>query len=306
MTISATIFEAFKGQGTFTLQDAYKKAPHSSKTTLRARIYEKLGIQFERVAKGVYQTIDSTTGESVVLLEQDGRDLSMLKDNSIDAIITDHPWSDKKANKGGNRSFADYDCFRYEQNDFDEKARVLKDGSFLVEILPSETETNFEYLYEIKKMAQESGLNYYAKVAWKKGSFVSNTGRKSKNTQDVMIFTKGKARALRLDAKKTKATGQECYMSGANGMLPAMFDVQPVGKKEKIHQSEMPTPLLEQIIDYITLPNEVILDQFSGSGVVGEACLNTGRSAILIELLHENIEKIRNRFANNPDFIELT
>ena len=69
---------------------------------------------------------------------------------------------------------------------------------------------------------------YYSKVTWKKGSFISNTGRKAKNTQDVMIFSKGKARNMRLDKKKTAATGQLSYMSGCNGMLPTMFDVQPV------------------------------------------------------------------------------
>jgi len=34
--------------------------------------------------------------------------------------------------------------------DFKEKARVLKDGCFLVEVLPAENENNYEYLYQIK------------------------------------------------------------------------------------------------------------------------------------------------------------
>ena len=37
----------------------------------------------------------------------------------------------------------------------------------------------------------------------KKGTFVSNTGRKAKNTQDIMIFSKGKARNMRYDKKRT-------------------------------------------------------------------------------------------------------
>lgn len=51
------------------------------------------------------------------------------------------------------------------------------------------------------------------------GTFVSNTGRKAKNTQDVMIFSKGKARNMRYDKKKSDITGTDCYMSGCNGML---------------------------------------------------------------------------------------
>ena len=184
-----------------------------------------MGIRFIRLAKGIYRTIDSYE-EACILLEGDGRDLSMLEDNSIDCILTDHSWLDMKSNKGGTIAFAVYDCFKYSFEDFKEKARVLKDGCFLVEILPAENENNYEYLYQIKQYAKEADFIYYSKVTWKKGTFVSNTGRKAKNTQDVMIFSKGKARSMRYDKKKSDITGKDCYMSGCNGMLPTMFDVQ--------------------------------------------------------------------------------
>lgn len=230
-----------------------------------------------------------------ILIEGDGRDLSILQDESIDCIITDHPWADSKANKGGNRCFADYECFEYTVDDFKEKARVLKDGSFLVEVIPNENESNFDYLYNLKKMAQEAGFEYYCKVPWVKGTFVSNTGRCSKNSEDLMIFSKGKPRALRLDAKKTKALGIETYMSGTNKMLPTDFNIQAVSNKDKICQSEKPSALFEQLLEYITLEEEVVLDQFAGSGSVGEACIKTNRKCILIEKAKEKVEKIVER-----------
>lgn len=221
-----------------------------------------------------------------------------------------------------------------------------------------------------------AGLNYYSTVNWKKGNFVANTGRKAKNTEQIVFFTKGKPRALKIDAKKEKAFFashtlillDECdlkvyvandvyesinkvindlaidyksndlvflsdsysydyleklsekqyillyldtfkivyvnadkdihfYMSGTNGMLPTEFDVEPVSKNDKIHQAEKPTELIEQIIGYITLPEEhnKVLDQFSGSGVVGEAALNTHNDAILIEKNSDTFEKMENR-----------
>jgi len=230
-----------------------------------------------------------------ILVEGDGRDLSFFQDVSIDCIITDHPWSDPKANKGGNRDFSDYECFEYTLEDFKEKARVLKDGCFLVEVIPNENESNFDYLYQLKKMAQEAGFEYYCKLPWVKGTFVSNTGRNCKNREDLMIFTKGKARALKLDAKKIKATGETHYMSGTNGMLPAEFNIQAVPKKEQLCQSEKPSLLFEQLLEYITLENELVLDQFAGSGSVGEACIKTNRKCILIEKDTTKIQKIANR-----------
>lgn len=294
MTLAEKIFNCFKQHESFTLNDAYQMNSGKPHETIRARIYDNLGIRFERIAKGIYKTLDSE--EACILLEGDGRDLSMLADNSIDCIFTDHPWLDLKSNKGGTRAFAEYDCFKYTLEDFKEKARVLRDGCFLVEILPAENENNYEYLYQIKQYAKEAGFIYYSKVPWKKGTFVSNTGRKAKNTQDVMIFSKGKARNMRYDKKKSDIAGTDCYMSGCNGMLPAMFDVQPVSKVKKIHQSELPLSLCEQILKYVTYEGEVVLDSFAGSGVIGEAALNIKRSCILIEILRENIEKIKKRF----------
>ena len=297
MTLVEKIFNCFKESESFSLREAYENNLDKPQETVRARIYEKLGVKFERLAKGVYRTIDCNK-EQCVLIEGNGRDLSMIKDNSIDCILTDHPWLDIKSNKGGTRNFASYDCFQYTQRDFDEKARVLKDGCFLVEVLPAENEHNYEYLYQIKQYAKEAGFIYYSKVPWKKGTFVSNTGRKAKNTQDIMIFSKGKARSMRLDKKKSNITGELHYMSGCNGMLPTMFDFQPVSRKDRIHQSELPVELCEKILDYVTYEGEIVLDSFAGSGAVGVAALNKKRSCILIEILRDNIEKIKRRFNN--------
>lgn len=301
MSLAEKLFECFKEKEVFTLHEAYESHLDKPKETVRARIYDNLGIRFTRVTKGIYRTINDLE-QACILIEGDGRNLSMIKDSSIDCILTDHPWLDLKSNKGGTRAFADYDCFKYTLQDFQEKKRVLKNGCFLVEILPAENENNYEYLYQIKQFAKEAGLVYYSKVTWKKGTFISNTGRKAKNTQEIMIFSKGKARSMRYDKKKSDITGTDCYMSGAKSMLPTMFDVQPVSRKDKIHQSELPVDLCEQIIDYLTYEGEIILDSFAGSGVVGEAALNTKRSCILIEILEKNIEKIRRRLGNNSFF----
>jgi site-specific DNA-methyltransferase (adenine-specific) len=225
-----------------------------------------------------------------------GRDLSFIEDESVDAIITDHPYDIKASNNGGDRHFATYDCFCYTQEDFNEKARVLKPGCFLIEFLPEENADNYEYLYQIKQMAKAAGFKYYSKVAWKKGDFISNCGRKSKNTEDVMIFSKGEPRALRIDAKKDKAEpGIKHFMKGTSGMLPTSFDYAKPSKKDMIHQAEKPVELLEAILEYTTKENELILDQFAGSGALGEAAQNKKRKCILIELSDEFVDRIRAR-----------
>ena len=127
MSLADKIFTCFKGAKRFTLKEAYEKYSDKPAETIRARIYENLGVKFKRIAKGIYCTVESEN-EKCIVIEGDGRDLSIIEDNSIDCILTDHPWLDTKSNKGGTRAFAVYDCFRYTLEDFKEKARVLKDG----------------------------------------------------------------------------------------------------------------------------------------------------------------------------------
>lgn len=63
-----------------------------------------------------------------------------------------------------------------------------------------------------------------------------------------------------------------------------IFSVQRVLPKALTHPNEKPVELLEQLIDCTTNENDTILDCFMGSGSCGEACKNTNRNFIGIEL----------------------
>ena len=140
-----------------------------------------------------------------LMVEGSGRDLSMLENGSVDgAIITDHPWLDEKSHKGGNRSFVEYDAFKYTQEDFNEKFRVLKEGRFLIEILPAKNENNRKYLQEIEAMAEAAGFKFYDEIPFFKDGKVSNTGRRISGQYNMVVFSKGKARNMRPNMKEVK------------------------------------------------------------------------------------------------------
>lgn len=320
------LFEYFMDSEQFSVQEATNlvknvRSLDVNNESIRARIYEGVdrGI-FQKITRGVYKVTRQLEDKesTCLLINGNGRDLSMIKDKSIDGIITDHPYDLQKALTGGNRKFATFELFRYESKDFKEKQRVLKNGAFLVEFLPEESEVNYEYLYEIKKMAKENGLKYFAKVSWVKGNFISNTGRKAKNSEDVMIFSNGEPRNLKLDAKKNLAVAKENnldikgkssyeirdmlqennldvhYMKGTNGMLPTVFDYQPKNSKDKIMEAEKPIGLIEEIIEYISKPYETLLDQYAGSGNFVIACHNKDRNSIAIEKDNAMFQKMKN------------
>lgn len=120
-TIQMSLFDYFMEDEQFTIPEATalvkeQKNLQVNDESIRARIYEglELGI-FKRVARGVYKVESQLEQKKAtcLLINGDGRDLSFIEDNSIDGIITDHPYDLAKSLTGGNRKFATYELFKY-------------------------------------------------------------------------------------------------------------------------------------------------------------------------------------------------
>ena len=150
-------------------------------------------------------------------------------------------------------------------------------------------------LYQMKKMAKEAGLEYYAKVAGKKEILLPIREENPKYGGDC-IFTKGKARNLRPDAKKDKAEQEYPTICQAPGeCFQRSLTLNRQGKNARIHQAEKPVELLQQILGFVTEEKEWVLDQFAGSFSLGEAALSSERNAICIEINEEYFEKGKER-----------
>jgi site-specific DNA-methyltransferase (adenine-specific) len=284
--IEAFLLESKKGVAT--LKEIYSVIKEKPNETVRAAIYKDSKDRFKKVAKGVYMLKGENTAS--LLIEGDGRNLREIEDNSIDFIATDHPWSDSKAHKSGNqKNFADYDTFRYTLEDFKQKARVLKDGAYLAEFLPVESFTNYEYLYEIKQMAKEAGLNYYAKITWRKApEGAINTGRTTKGVEDICVFYKGK-KPRRLSESKSKP-----YYT--TKMLNYTVDIPANKGKEKNHQAEKPVAVYDYLINMFTDVYDVCLDQFGGALNLLESAVKNSRFGIAYEISSEFVKKAVDRF----------
>lgn len=284
-------------KGVVALKQLYKNIKDKPEETVRAAIYKDRKDRFERVGKGLY--VLKGENSASLIIEGNGRDMKEIEDNSMDCIITDHPWSDKKAHKSGNqKGFAEYDSFRYEQSDFDNKARVLKEGCFLAEFVPVESFSNYEYLFKIKDMAKKAGFSYYAKIMWRKApEGTVNTGRTTKGVEDILIFYKGK-RPRRLSSTKTKP-----YFT--TEMLNYELNIPANKGKNKNHQAEKPLDVYEYLIEQLTAEGDVCLDQFGGSCNIVKAANNKGRFAIAYELCEDFVNNAVKRFNCVPLFKEL-
>ena len=277
-------------KGVATLKEIYvsvqAEKPTAAKETIRCAIYRDKKNRFKPVAKGIYMVIGKKS--TSLLIQGDSRGLNELEEKSVDAIITDHPWELNESQQSGNqKDFANYEKFIYTLDDMKAKARVLKDGGYLAEFLPVESATNYEYLYKIKRMAKEAGLNYYAKITWKKDEQNKcNTGRTKKGIEDICIFYKGR-KPRRLSRPRVAYSTKE--------MLLNCIDIPAHKGKAKAHQAEKNIEVYEYLIEMLTEEVDVLLDQFGGSCNMMQAAINKNRFAIVYEKSKEFIKKAVDR-----------
>ena len=72
-------------------------------------------------------------------------------------------------------------------------------------------------------------------------------------------------------------------------------------KERTGYPTQKPIELLDWIITASSLPNQVVLDFFAGSGTTGESCLKNKRQFILIDNNLDSMKVMAHRFSNRKD-----
>ncbi len=81
-----------------------------------------------------------------------------------------------------------------------------------------------------------------------------------------------------------------------------VWDYATVSDYPGKHPCEKPLAMMEHIVETSSKPGALVLDCFAGSGVVGEACRNFGRRAILCEIDQRWYRKITSRIGQRTLF----
>ena len=208
------------------------------------------------------------------------QELPKIESNSIDLIITDPPYlisrdsnfkqiSDSTSKEMSTKynisiDFGDWDKVELDFNYlFKEWFRILKKGGTLI-VFYDVWKSN-----EIKESANIVGFKQPRVCAWTKTNPVpinSKTNYLSNATEYFFTFVKG-----------GKPTFNSVYDNG--------FYKFPIchGKERLQHPTQKPLSLISQLIEKHSNLGDLVLDNFAGTGTVGEACVKLGRDYILIE-----------------------
>ena len=94
----------------------------------------------------------------------------------------------------------------------------------------------------------------------------------------------------------TNLKGKSClmYWHSWSGMVRSGDRKEELA--ERVHPTQKPVGLLEQMIEEFTEPNDVVLDLYGGSGSTLIACEKTNRKCLIMELSKDYCEIIEKRY----------
>lgn len=262
-------------QGPVHLQDLYAHLPEALEHSIRAGIYERLGKEFKRVGKGLYVAME---GEAAcIVVHGDAlEEVKQLGTQSIDALVTDPPygWLDHFVEAGTTRRRMNW---KFDRKDVDrelglELYRVLKEGAHAFIFVPAETRTTRPHIEKLIHTLERCGFVFQKRWIWNKVALgMGYSGRA--RYEGILFMTRGMEKRQPRDFSVADVI--DCPL-----ILPG----------ERVHPTQKPQKLLEQIVKFATEVGETLLDIYAGSISLGRAALALGRNAICIEkneqLLH--------------------
>ncbi len=219
--------------------------------------------------------------------------LQTLPDASVDAVITDPPYSSggvslsarqadpaqKYQQSGTKKQYPPMLGDGKDQRSFvcwatmwlTECWRISKDGAPLLVF------TDWRQLPARTDAVQAAGFFWQGIVPWVKRSSRPAQGRFRHQCEYVLFASRGR------------------FLPQTRQCLPGVYDF-PVNAAQKVHLTSKPVPLLEALMQ-VTAPEATILDPFLGGGTTALAAFNQGRRCIGVELSAEYAKLAADRLA---------
>ncbi len=230
--------------------------------------------------------------------------MKKIKDKSINLILTSPPYlaSIRKDNHKypgakdlikDNQPVKEYISWLIEV--FKQYERILTDEGVIV-FNYSYTTFNPSLPYMlINEVFENTSLEIYDTASWKKKSCVPLSGHPNRMTrivEMVYIFAKTPNFSANKIVSSVSKTGQKYFNTYYNFIEAKNND----GKVEG-HEATFSTEFANYFIDLYSKPNDIVLDNFSGTGTTPYAASKMGRQYIGIDLVEDYCDHARERLS---------
>lgn len=146
------------------------------------------------------------------------------------------------------------------------------------------TFTDLEGIGRWMTACDDSGLKRaQVGIWWKRGAAPSFGGLKPACGAEAVVIRHG-ASSMRWNGGGAHALFDHPIVTGSS-------------RERTEHTTQKPLPLMLELVELFTDPDELVLDPFAGSGTTGVACLRLGRRVICIEKDAKYAQVARERLA---------
>jgi len=244
--------------------------------------------------------------------------LPAIKAEAVNTVFADPPFNlGKEYGKGTNDQRPDY--LEWCRQWLAECVRVLRPGgSLFVYNLPKWNIQLGAYLTTL-------GLEFRHWIAVEISSCMPIPGRLHPSHYSLLYYSKGKPatfRRIRTPIKTCRHCGEELkdYGGHRGAMNPngvtlkdVWSDIPPVRhwkfKSKRRRANALSTKLLDRVVEMSTVPGDLVLDPFGGSGTTFCVCEAKGRRWMGVELdfareIKERFESAEIRSHRNDDYVE--
>jgi len=283
-----------------------------------ARIREK-AVDRRRRQRETLEAIIDTTATSDVLDYLDS-----LPDGSVDLLVTSVPYNVGKtygSTAGDSLRFTYW--MGWMMQVVSEASRVLRDGG----VLAFQAGSTYDHLDQIVPIdmlmldtVQKSGLSLQNRIVWQVPHGLTPKRRLAGRHETVIVASKGVPAHFNAASARTpqKQPGKRAFKGPNKGSISShplgawptdVWQIANVGHNspEKVpgHPCQMPEELARRLVQLYTMPGDLVVDPFSGSGTTHAVCIQTGRRFSGCDLMYADLREVRLAKAGLADFCPL-
>jgi len=271
------------------LARAIEVMPELAKAKTKTEAMKKLKTEKDKIARAelmkrveARERVEGKKEESVRVICGDAmKVLREIEEGSVDLGIADPPFG---VGLDSMAQACEVSISRYkdtEQAMFEkvrvvvrEMSRILKPDSHFYMFFP--IGINYPWFYNL--LSENFGYVDPIPLAWNKGTggYTVDQSYRYMPVYQPVFFCQ-------------KKWGSRKLQKG----MKNVFEAEPVRQKQ--HIAEMPSELMEILIEQSSLPGDLIVDPFAGVGPVGVAAKRLKRRAILVEVSEDNCNLIKEK-----------
>lgn len=282
-----------------------------------SRIREKAAERRQRQRDTLEAIIDKTATSDVLDY------MDSLPDGSAQLVLTSPPYNvGKLYGSAAGDSLRHIYWLGWLMQIVSEASRVLAEGGVLA-LQVGATRDSADQIVPIDLLIHDAimktGLTFQNRVTWVVPHGLTPKRRLAGRSETVLIYSRGEPAHFNADSARTpqKQPGKRAFKGPNKGRISShplgawpsdVWQIPNIGANngEKTgHPAQMPEELARRVIQLYTVPGDLVVDPFSGSGTTHAVCIETGRRFTGCDLMYADLRDVRLAKAGLADMCTL-